>query len=135
MVAQLPQVTAATTVYQVGCSHSHDDLDHPGAHNASNDGWHLPLHCGVQRACSLVSHAAAAQAVEPLVIGLEVASFLRDALRFASPLACSRTPHQDRQSSRHIGKTCSVAFWGFLSLSWHTWQDTLLWLPSSRPHC
>ena len=41
----------------------------------------------------------------------------RDALRFASPLACSRTPHQDRQSSRQIRKTCSVAFWGFLSLS------------------
>ena len=62
---------------QVGFSHSHDDFDHPGAHNTSNDGWHLPLHCGVQRACSLVSHAAPAQAVEPLVVGLEVASFLR----------------------------------------------------------
>ena len=41
--AQLPQVTAATTVYQVGCSHSHDDLGHPGAHNASNDGVASPV--------------------------------------------------------------------------------------------
>ena len=59
--AQMSQVTTAATVYQGGCSRSHDDRDHHGAYNASDDSGGISCsHRGVHRACPAVSHAAPA---------------------------------------------------------------------------
>ena len=48
-------------------------------------------------------------------------------------------PHLDKQAfvtSQDMYITFGgLVFLGNLSLSWHTGQDTVLWLPSSRPHC
>ena len=52
MAAQLPQVTTAATVYQAGCSHSHDDFDHSGGHNASDDGCRACFSGVSRRACA-----------------------------------------------------------------------------------
>ena len=52
VVAQKPQVTTAATVYQEGCSRSHDDRDHHGACNASDDSVGIFVsRRGVHRAC------------------------------------------------------------------------------------
>ena len=93
VAAQLPQVTIAVTVYQVSSSHSHVDLDHPGAYNARDDGWHLPLHREVQRACSVMFHAAIHWSVgrrSPPSCGTPCASRCH---------WLARTTHHDRQAS------------------------------------
>ena len=97
-----------------GLRHSHSNHDHPGALNANGGISHYIVE--YYAPAPVVSHAALRGQG---AIGRRVGGRLLPAERLAlrAALACSRTPHQGRQSSRHIRKTRSVGFLGAYSLS------------------